>query len=233
MPDIVCTEENTLPSPRLALPHGAGGGPVDPMNTLVTDELEHRIKNLFAVVNALINLTLQEDHSAHSFAGQLRGRLRALNQAHDFIKAEAGGPTAQPASYSLQDLLHHLLAPYGDSGPDDRLAVDGDDAAIGDQAATPLALIFHELATNALKHGALGAPSGTLHIRCTRAADRFQVRWQERGGPALPAPPARPGFGSRLLAMTIERQLHGTVRNVPDPSGLLVIIDLPLARLSA
>ncbi|WP_342629335.1 PAS domain-containing protein [Nguyenibacter vanlangensis] len=207
---------------------------------LVERELDHRIKNLFAIVYALINLTLEDGQDADAFAEKLRARLRALAHTHDFIRARTGNETAQQAGYSLQELLRRILSPYGETAPAGRLTIDGDDAAIDARTATPLALIFHELATNAAKHGALGRPPGRLAITCRRSDARIGILWHEWDelAPPTPADPAtgqaaEPGFGSRLLTMVIERQLRGSFRRERMERGIAIRIDLPLASLRA
>lgn len=199
---------------------------------LVARELDHRIKNLFSVVNGLISLTLREDHDAQSFANRLRGRLTALDQAHDFVKSGAGGAVARQTGNSLQELVRRLLAPYDDDGQQARLVIEGDDARVDEGAATPLALIFHELATNATKYGALSAIGGKIHLRSRRIDQLLQLVWEESGGEGSVSSPTSGGFGSRLLSLVIEGQLRGKLSRETRPEGIRIQMDLPLDSLA-
>ena len=105
-------------------------------------------------------------------------------------------------------------------------------AEFDDQAATSVALLFHELATNAAKYGALSAPEGTVSLDTRRQDDRFILVWQEQGGPAVAGEPERSGFGSALAALSVEGQLGGRLQRVWDRAGLKVIADLPATALS-
>ena len=110
--------------------------------------------------------------------------------------------------------------------------VVGDDAAFDDQAATPVALLFHELATNAAKYGALSVPDGRIELTMKHAGDRFVLTWEERGGPPVPGPPQTSGFGSSLLTLSVEAQLGGRLERIWARQGLRVIADIPATALS-
>ncbi|MGZ9113754.1 MAG: histidine kinase, partial [Brevundimonas sp.] len=113
-----------------------------------------------------------------------------------------------------------------------RVTVTGDDAAFDDQAATSVALLFHELATNAAKYGALSTEGGTVTLDTRNDGDRFILVWEERGGPPVAGEPARAGFGSTLAALSVENQLGGRLERVWAPGGLKVTADLPATALS-
>jgi two-component sensor histidine kinase len=100
-------------------------------------------------------------------------------------------------------------------------------------AAQPVAMLLHELATNAAKHGALSAPEGRISLAWSREAEALRLVWRERGGPALAGPPSRSGFGSRLLVSLAERQLGGSVAlEWSDPAGLTATLVLPARHLA-
>lgn len=188
---------------------------------LVANELEHRIRNLFALVNGLVALSLREDPEFAPFADRLRQRLASLHRAHEFIR---GGASFHDKVRSLQALARAILAPYDDGG---RIRIEGDDARLEDNLVTPLALIFHELATNSAKYGALACAGGSLTLHFQRGGGRVRLEWAERGGtPPLPEV-ADGGFGSKLLALTIERQLRGSYCRTFTPAGLLFEMIIP------
>jgi two-component sensor histidine kinase len=188
---------------------------------LVANELEHRIRNLFALVNGLVMLSAREDAAFAPFAGRLQRRLLALHKAHEFIRGCA--PVHESAT-SLQALARAILAPYDDSG---RIVMQGDDAMLQERLVTPLALVFHELATNSAKYGALACDGGSLFVRFQCECGRIICAWVEAGGIAPRAESTDGGFGSRLLALTIERQLKGKFSRAFTPAGLAFEMEIP------
>lgn len=110
--------------------------------------------------------------------------------------------------------------------------IEGDDAVFDDQAATSVALLFHELATNAAKYGALSEKGGLVSLRTARDEDRFVLTWTETGGPPIQNPPARTGFGSSLATLSVQGQLGGRLDREWGPEGLKMIVDLPATALS-
>jgi len=128
-------------------------------------------------------------------------------------------------------LLRTILAPYeGAGGGDDRLRINGDDVTLPGNATTTIALILHELATNAAKYGALSSPSGTVTVECVTKKDTLALIWDERGGPRSDAP-GEEGFGS-LLGRLTSGQLGGTIERDWRPEGLRVTLTVLRDRLS-
>ncbi len=200
---------------------------------LVSQELSHRIKNIFAVVGALIALSARRHPEAKAFADALRARVDALARAHAFVRphTEASRPTLGPTT--LHAFLADLFQAYRDEGDADaRVRITGDDAVFDDQAATAVALLFNELATNAAKYGALSVPEGRVDLETARDGDRFRLSWTETGGPRLEGPPGRSGFGSALTALSVEGQLGGRLSREWRPEGLKIVADLPTTALS-
>ncbi len=197
---------------------------------LLSQELSHRIKNIFAVIGGLIGLSAPKEPGVASYAKQLAGRISALGRAHNFARPH--GPMSMPETSfnGLHGLLDALMQPYvhGNHRP---FVVKGDDVAITDRSATPFALVFHELATNSVKYGALSAPEGLVHITITDWDDVVSIRWAEEGGPLVKGPPAHQGFGSQLADAGISGQLSGELNRQWLPDGLIVDMKLPKTHL--
>ena len=193
--------------------------------TLVANELSHRIKNIFAVISGLIHLSARSFPEAKGFADSLRDRVAALGRAHDFVSPHSPRSGSDTRLFAM---LAELLAPYQDGT---RIVIDGEDAAIDDRSATPLGLVFHELATNAAKYGALSTPDGRVALTSLRDGDGQILTWTETGGPAVTAP-LRTGFGSNLTKLSVEGQLGGQLDYDWRPEGLVLTLTLPLSAMS-
>ncbi len=197
---------------------------------LVAQELSHRIKNIFAVLVGIISLSARGRPDVKPFADELRERIFALGEAHDFIRPRptTDGPTPEA---TMRGLIIRLLRPYGH---DDGLPFEflGDDLPIDDGVATPLALLFHELGTNAAKYGPLGTTSeGRVVVSGHVGAERYHLSWKEISSRAVQEPPETEGFGTRLVTLSVEGQLRGRIERIWEPDGLRVEIDLPLDML--
>lgn len=199
---------------------------------LLSQELSHRIKNIFAVVSALIALSARQYPEAKGFAAALRTRIAALARAHEFVRphTEVSRPTV--GTMTLHAFLEALFRPYADGEGRARVKITGQDAAFDDQAATSVALLFHELATNASKYGALSTEEGAVTLETRRDGDRFVLTWVETGGPPIKAAPERSGFGSSLASLSVEGQLGGRLEREWLPQGLKVVAELPGTALS-
>jgi len=192
---------------------------------LLAGELAHRIKNIFSVIIGLVSLHARGDKTHSVFAETLNDTIRALSRAQEFALQ-----IDQIEAKDLKGLLDVLMAPYGAPGAS-AVRLAGEQVKFGRRAATPLALVFHEMATNSAKYGALSSPDGTVAIIIESGATDAIVTWQETGGPAIQAP-ADTGFGSRLMTMAINHQLGGKMEQVWEPSGLKATFSLPLDRLA-
>ena len=199
---------------------------------LLSQELSHRIKNIFAVVSALIALSAREFPEAQPFAKAVRDRVAALARAHEFVRPHTEASRPSVGSMTLHAFLDALFRPYADDAGRSRIILQGDDAVFDDQAATSVALLFHELATNAAKYGALSLPGGRVELTTQSVGDRFVLTWDERDGPRIDGPPTRTGFGSSLATVSVEGQLGGRLERSWRPGGLLVVADLPATALS-
>ncbi|MFC4254099.1 PAS domain-containing protein [Croceibacterium xixiisoli] len=197
---------------------------------LLARELSHRIKNIFAVVAALISLSARKQPEFRAFSEEVNGSIRALGRAHDYVRPDEG-----QRRNSLHGMLDDLFIPYG-SGGESRVRVHGDDVTIAARAATPLALVFHELATNSAKYGALSAEDGVIDLTIRDGGDdnpdMLLLRWQESGGPPPPQDVSN-GFGSRLVEMSITGQLQGSWQRSFEPDGMICELTIAKAALSA
>ena len=193
---------------------------------MLSRELAHRIKNIFAVVTGLVSLRVRRKPEHAPFADELVDTLRALSRAHDFVRPD-GGETRE----SLLGLLSNIFAPYRDKDAEGRIVISGDDATVSARAATPLALIFHELATNSAKYGALSSEGGTILLTLKDSGDSIVLEWRETGGPQGDAD-AEPGFGTRLVDMSVTSQLQGSWERSFEPGGMVARITLPHSAIA-
>jgi PAS domain S-box-containing protein len=197
---------------------------------VLSRELSHRIKNIFAVISALMGMTARSDPRFAEPARALQERIAALGRAHEFVRphSETSRPTA--IDVSLRNLLTSILCAYP-AMSDGRLAITGGDFPIHDRAATPIALVFHELATNSLKYGALSCDAGRVSIEIAPAGDHIQMTWTERCGPRIEAVPELSGFGSKLTALAVEHQLGGQLLRNWHSEGLEVTMAVRSDRI--
>jgi two-component sensor histidine kinase len=201
---------------------------------LLVRELNHRIKNLFAITDGMIALGVRSARTPSDYASNMRGRLNALASAHDLILPSFSGDsitTAEPVS--LETLLRTILSPYvGLTGgnSDARIIPGGPPIALGPRAMTNLAIAQHELATNAAKYGALSVEEGQLRVSWELMEHRLILKWKESGGPALRGAPRSEGFGTVISDHCIRAQFGGTASRKWDWDGLLVELSVPTAR---
>lgn len=198
---------------------------------VVAQELSHRIKNIFSVLVGIVALSARNNPEVKPFADQLRSRMIALGRAHDFVRPHSHASTPQLASPpSFSALMMELTAPYRDE-TGDRIAFSGDDVPIDDGAATPLALLIHELSTNAAKYGALAHAGGQISVTGRLGSDNFEAIWRETGVPRCAVGKHGAGFGSRLIGLSVEGQLRGKLERVWHDDGLEVRVSVPIAAL--
>jgi len=200
-------------------------------NELLAGEMSHRVKNLLSIAAGLTAITSRSAVSIEEMAHELTERLTALGRAHDLVRPL---PNGQGDAALLGDLLSVLLAPYDDIGAfKGRIRVAVERMGVGEAAATGLALVIHELATNAMKYGALSVPTGTLDISSNSDGDHIVLTWLERGGPAITAPSGPDGFGSTLVRRSIAGQLGGSIEYEWAEGGLIAKLRMNRRRLSS
>jgi PAS domain S-box-containing protein len=206
----------------------------DEQRALLLNELNHRVKNLFALVGGIVSLSARNAATPKELAAVLQGRLGALSRAHELIHPGLRPhDAASPGGVDLADLIAQILAPYASPHLDERIKVEGPKTALSGEAVTGMALIFHELATNAAKYGALCGADGKLTVNWDSADGVLQLHWLETGCPPRAAEaPQHQGFGSVLLRRSIEGQFGGTIVYSWNSDGLAINISALLSRLS-
>ena len=196
---------------------------------LLAGEMSHRVKNLLAIASGLTQITARSATSATDMAKSLTQRLVALGRAHDLTRPVPG---QEDAGALLGDLLTVLLAPYDDEGPlSGRVRVAVPRMRVSERAATALALVIHELATNSLKYGSLSTATGNLDLSQVIEEDGLVLLWTERGGPAVMAPEGSGGFGSTLLRRSMAGQLGGSIAYDWHPEGVAITLRIDPDRL--
>jgi two-component sensor histidine kinase len=195
---------------------------------LLSREVDHRAKNALAVVQAALRLTKAPD--LPQFVRTIEGRVSALARAQTLLAGDRW------AGSDLHSLLRGEMAAFLDTGEGSQVELTGPPVVLPADATQPLAMAMHELATNAVKHGALSVPTGCVRVSWGLEGGppgTLRLRWAEAGGPAVPGPPDRRGFGSRVLEGTVRKQLSGTLSLAWEPTGLVCDIEVPLARKAA
>ena len=194
---------------------------------LLAREVDHRAKNALAVVQAALRLTRAPD--LPTYVRAITGRVTALARAQTLLADERW------AGADLRTMLAAEMDAFliGGAGGEARATLLGPTVALPAGAAQPLAMVVHELATNAIKHGALSVPGGRVAVTWSsvgRPSDALRLRWAETGGPAVMASPPRRGFGSRVLEGVVRGQLGGEVSLAWNETGLVCDVTVPLAR---
>ena len=191
---------------------------------LISHELGHRLKNQLAMVQAIASQTLRSAGDLNVARKTLSARIGVLSAAHDTV-IQGGLGTSQ-----VHKLVNQLLEVHDDPAMT-RFTVSGPVLRVGSRPSLSLSLIMHELATNAIKYGALSVPEGRVDIRwgiAGEAKDRFELSWTESGGPSVVAP-QRVGSGSRLIKAGIAGAADSRVEIVYDPAGVRCVISAELA----
>jgi PAS domain S-box-containing protein len=199
---------------------------------LLAREVDHRAKNVLAVVQAALRLTPK--HDAASYARAVEGRVSALARAHTLL-AEARWSGADLRTLAMAELKAFLPAPGQEPGSAPTARLVGPRVILSPAVTQPVSVVLHELATNATKHGALSVEGGRVELEWSvdKAAGLFRICWMERGGPPVSGPPERGGFGSRFIEATAQDQLGGAVRRSWEPAGLTCEVEVPLGRVLA
>jgi PAS domain S-box-containing protein len=193
---------------------------------MLVAELDHRVKNVLATVSALTSRTQDRRGSVADFAAALDGRIQSMAATHQLLSRQ------QWKGIPLSDLARRELVPYATH---DNIEIDGPDITLKAEAAQAVSMVFHELATNAAKYGALSTPGGRVAVRWYRLqngnADALRVEWQEAGGPAVKAP-RRCGYGTEIIRGLLPYELDGKVDLAFATVGVRCRFDVPLSQLT-
>jgi two-component sensor histidine kinase/integral membrane sensor domain MASE1 len=192
---------------------------------LLIAELDHRVKNVLARVGAVAMHTYRGSRTMDEFVPALDGRIQSMGTAHSLLSR------GRWAGVGLAELMRRQLAPYT---IDANTTISGPDVMLTSGETQALAMVIHELVTNAAKHGALSSPDGRVSVSWDRtgianAAARLTIRWREQGGPPTAAP-VECHYGSSLIRDLIPHELGGTVDLTFPPDGACCKIEIPLKR---
>ncbi|HTR88039.1 MAG TPA: PAS domain-containing protein [Reyranella sp.] len=185
---------------------------------LLLNELNHRVKNTLSIVQSIATLTLKgADSGAREDFEQ---RLLTLSAVHNLLTDENWDGAL------LRDVVRASLKAL----PDGRIAIEGEELRLRPKSAVTLSMALHELATNAVKYGALSTEQGRVAVRWRVSGERFLMSWRESGGPRV-APPERTGFGTRMIRHGLAAELRGTVEIDYRPEGVVCTVDAPLKTI--
>jgi len=192
---------------------------------LLAKELNHRVKNLFAVILAIVKMSARDDSAAAPAVDRIAKRIHALVTAHDVTQGSHGETLVD-----IADLVGKAIAPYRSAS--ERCETEGGSLIIPGNHAVPLGLVLHELVTNAVKYGAWSLPGGLVRIVWDQDGDIVRLNWLEESPAPVTTPPpgkgGREGFGSMLIRSS-ERQLGGKIARRFESNGIVVDIAFPIA----
>ncbi|MEY9161827.1 MULTISPECIES: HWE histidine kinase domain-containing protein [Bradyrhizobium] len=189
------------------------------LQRLLTNELNHRVKNSLATVQSIVNQTLRDATNVQAARRTIDARIVALAGAHDLLTARSW------KGADIADLAAGAVAPFAT----DQILTEGPSLDVSPGQALALSLALHELATNAVKYGALSRPSGRVELRWRVQEEMLNLSWRESGGPQV-SPPTRRGFGSRLIEHA-SRDVNGKIRLDFAPEGLVCSITAALEAI--
>jgi len=202
---------------------------LDQQETL-TREMSHRMKNLLTVVAGMVRVSQKGASTPAEMAEMLSGRIQALAQANSLVRRYFV-EDARPTPVNLAELVDKIMLPHARHERQDHFTAVGPEVVLGERATNGLALVLHELATNAAKYGALNSEDGAVALAWRIEGDTLGVEWSERGGPPVAGAPQTTGFGTRLAHSTVVGQFGGTLDYDWRPEGVAVAMKLPLATL--
>ncbi|MBN9596375.1 MAG: PAS domain-containing protein [Afipia sp.] len=191
---------------------------------LLSREMQHRIKNLFAVVSGLVSIAEREaarDHTPQDAMNILRQKIGALSRASDAALPHDENETLEANQLTMLALVSSVLRPYGE-----QCKVAGDEVHVSRSSITTIALLLHEQATNSMKYGALGGSQGIVSVRWAADSQGINLNWTENGGPAISSVPQRQGFGSEMVDRIIQAA-GGRVDRTWDRAGVIIDLYLP------
>jgi two-component sensor histidine kinase len=205
---------------------------LEAQQALLLGETAHRLRNLFAVASSVIDMSARNAQSPSEMAEAAHDRLNALTRAHA-LSHPGGQSLPEERETTLRALVAAIFAPYAANDAAAPFTWTGTDLVLGADALSAFALLLHEFATNAAKHGALARAGGRVLIDSTIIdGAELAFAWRETGGPAVVGPPASRGFGAYLAERVVNGQFGGRITREWGPSGLTIRLWLPLDRLA-
>ena len=197
---------------------------------LLIEELNHRVKNTLATVQSIVWQATRTSSDPKLVQKAIETRLFALSRSQDLVTRENW------ESIGLLDIIHDAMEPFGVAdGRAARIVIQGENIRFSPKSALVLSIVFNELATNAVKFGALSNEAGSILIGWTKeltpAGDRVLLHWQEKNGPPVMTP-SRIGFGSRVIEHSLAQELKGTVHFDYRPDGLACTMTIPIPRVA-
>jgi PAS domain S-box-containing protein len=202
---------------------------------LLLREMNHRVKNLFALSSSVVSLSARTAETPDELASAVCERLGALARAHalTLAKPSDGGDQTEPST-TLHALIQTIMSPFDGRTNTDaaRVVLSGADIPLSGGLVTSFALLLHEFATNAAKYGALSTPAGYIDIDCSEENGQFLLKWTERGGPPVAHQADSEGFGSLLTRMTVKGQLGGEISRDWNSEGLTIRLSAARHRLT-
>lgn len=198
---------------------------VEQLQRILLEELHHRVKNMLATVTAITSQSLRNAENLEQGRLAIESRLFALGRVHDLLLK------TNWTSTPLAEIMKNAIEPF-DTKSEGRFFIQSSDIDVSSGAVLPLAMVLNELCTNAAKYGALSTADGRVDITATvdETLEQFRLSWTETGGPPVHAPTRR-GFGTRLIEHSFSRQLGGEAQLTFAPSGLVCVLDIPVASL--
>jgi len=195
---------------------------------MLIDELNHRVKNTLSTVQSIVRQSLRASADPKVIRESIESRIFALSRSHDLLTHQNW------EGAGLREMLDAALEPFGvANGHAERFWIEGPDIRLLPKATLALGIVFHELATNAVKYGAFSNDVGTIliawHKETRPDGERLILNWREKDGPTVMAP-ARKGFGSQVIERGLALELEGAVRLDYHPQGVTCAIDIPLPQ---
>jgi PAS domain S-box-containing protein len=196
---------------------------------MLIDELNHRVKNTLSTVQSITRQAFRGSADPAVIRESIESRIFALSRSHDVLSDQNW------EGAGLHDLIVAALKPFGvGNSHAGRFRIEGTDIRLLPKATLALGIVFHELATNAVKYGALSNDIGAIEIAWNTetqpSGERLILTWTEKGGPVV-APPTHKGFGSQVIERGLAHELGGDVRLEYPPEGLVCTIDIPVPRM--
>jgi two-component sensor histidine kinase len=199
---------------------------------MLTREMSHRVNNLFIVAEGMIRISLKASATKEELAENLSDRLHAFARAHALVRASVSPEGVAPMGSDIADMIRTIIQPHEADDGRRRFSIEGPSIRCGEQASNSIALIFHELATNAVKYGALKHEEGHIDVNWRREGENLAIRWAERGGPRIETPPNALNFGATLVEKTVTQRLSGTLNYQWPTEGMVAGITIPIDALS-